>query len=99
MPLKELGGVITPKIAMLISEFKQEIEESMQQVALTDEDTSAFRKRYQNDVKKLFDLLPYNPLKLDSLTKINNTSVTYSLEVKTALKDMRNWENLTQKIR
>ena len=34
---------------------------------------------YQNDIKKLFDLLPYDSLKLDSFTKIKNTSVTYPL--------------------
>ena len=83
----EKSEVTVPELARLMSEFENEHDESLQ--LKHHEDTAAFRTRYQNDVKKLYNLLPCNPFELDSLTKINNPSVTYSAEVKTALQKIK----------
>ena len=46
------------------------------------EDIFTFRKQF---LKKLYDLLQYNSFEHGSLIKINNISVTFSFEVKSAL--------------
>ena len=54
---------------MLISEFEQETEESKLVALKYCKVVSAFRKRHQNHVKKLYDLLPYNSSPLNSWKK------------------------------
>ena len=75
----EKWEVTVPELARLMSEFENEHEESLQ--LKHHEDTAAFRTQHQSDVKKLYNLLSCNPFELDSLTKINNPSVTYSADL------------------